>query len=76
MFNKKIEKVINIEGMKCEGCVKRVENVLEAMKEVSEVNVSLENKKANIVLKKDVEDEVIKEKIEALGFGVTQINKI
>lgn len=70
MFNKKIEKTISIEGMKCEGCVARVKNVLENMKEVTDCKVSLEDKQAKITLKKDVEDKIIKEKIENLGFTV------
>lgn len=70
MFNKKIEKTIKIEGMKCEGCVARVKNVLENMKEVTDCKVSLEEKQAKITLKKDVEDKIIKEKIENLGFTV------
>ena len=70
MFNKKVEKTISIEGMKCEGCVNRVKNVLENMKEVTDCKVSLEDKQAKITLKKDVEDKIIKEKIENLGFTV------
>ena len=70
MFNKKIEKIIAIEGMKCEGCVNRVKNVLENMKEVTDCKVSLEDKQAKIILKKDIDDKIIKEKIENLGFKV------
>ena len=70
MFNKKIEKTIAIEGMKCEGCVNRVKNVLENMKEVTDCKVSLEDKQAKIILKKDIDDKIIKEKIENLGFKV------
>lgn len=73
MFNKKIEKTILVEGMKCEGCVTRVRNVLSDMKEVTDCNVSLENKQANITLKKDIDNEIIKNKIENLGFTVTEI---
>ena len=70
MFNKKIEKTINIEGMKCEGCVKRIENILNSIKEVSTSKVSLENKQAKIILKKDIDINIIKDKIEQLGFKV------
>ncbi len=73
MFNKKVEKTISIEGMKCEGCVSRVKNVLEDIKEVTECEVSLEEKTAKITLKKDIDDEIIKKKIENLGFKVNNI---
>lgn len=73
MFNKKIEKTISIEGMKCEGCVTRVRNILTDMKEGIECEVCLENKQAHITLKKDMDNEVIKSKIENLGFTVTEI---
>lgn len=59
-----------IEGMHCEGCVNRIKNVLSTVKGISSYNLSLENKKLEIEVKKDkVLDEVIK-KIESLGFEV------
>ena len=59
-----------IEGMHCEGCVNRIKNVLSTVKGISSYNLSLEDKKLEIVVKKDkVIDEVTK-KIESLGFKV------
>lgn len=59
-----------IEGMHCEGCVNRIKNVLSTVKEISSYNLSLEDKKLEIEVKKDkVIDEVTK-KIENLGFEV------
>ena len=47
MFGKeKIVKKLNIEGMSCMHCVKKVEMALKGIKEVKSVNVSLENKTA------------------------------
>lgn len=74
MFNKEIQKVIKIEGMTCGGCVKRVENVLINIKGVKKVDVSLEDKEARIVLTKDIDSDILKEKIETLGFKVEAIN--
>lgn len=65
---KKINKTIYIEGMKCEGCVNRVKNVLSTISGVKSCSVSLEDKKADLVLTKDIDDSVFQEKIEALGF--------
>lgn len=59
-----------IEGMHCEGCVNRIKNVLSTVKGISSYNLSLEDKKLEIEVKKDkVVDEVTK-KIENLGFEV------
>ena len=62
--------VLIIEGMHCEGCVNRIKNVLSTVKGISSYNLSLEDKKLEIEVKKDkVVDEVTK-KIENLGFEV------
>lgn len=59
-----------IEGMHCEGCVNRIKNVLSTVKGISSYNLTLEDKKLEIEVKKDkVIDEVTK-KIENLGFEV------
>lgn len=73
MFSKNIEKVITIDGMKCEGCAKRVEGVLSNIKDIKKCTVDLKNKEALVLLKKDILNEVIKEKIENIGFKVTKI---
>ncbi len=67
-MSKDIEKIIYIEGMHCEGCINRVKNVLNSIKEIKTYQVDLE--KAIIVLKKDIDLSTIKEKIENLGFNV------
>ena len=67
---KKVHRTIEIEGMHCEGCTNRVKNVLFSIPEVKSCNVSLEDKKAELILTKDISDDIIKEKIEVLGFTV------
>ena len=65
-----MEYQLTIGGMKCDGCVNRINNVLSAIKGVESFNVSLEDKTLTIKVKKDkVLDEVITE-IENLGFDV------
>ena len=74
LFSKKtIEKKIYIEGLKCGGCVKRVENVLKTFKEIKTFNVSLEEKVATISLKKDIDNNILEESITNLGFSVINI---
>lgn len=59
---------LNIEGMKCEGCVNRIKNALSTIKGINSFDLSLEDKKLTLSLKKQKTiDEVIK-KIETLGF--------
>ena len=73
MFGNKITKTIFIEGMSCGGCAKRVEEALKSVNGVKSVSVSLEEKKAEVVLKNDISNEVLKEIVETLGFQVTKI---
>lgn len=70
MFGNKITKTIFIEGMHCAHCSKRVEEALKTIKGVKSVVISLEEKKAEVILKTDVEDEVLKQSIENIGFEV------
>ena len=44
MFNKKVKKVVTIEGMMCEHCKSKVEKALLELKDVSKVKVSLKDK--------------------------------
>lgn len=65
-----MEYKLTINGMKCEGCVNRINNVLSSIKGVETFSVSLETKILTINLKKEKTlDEVIA-KIENLGFEV------
>lgn len=63
-----MNKTIYIEGMHCEGCINRVKNVLSNIKEIKSYQVDLE--KAEIILKKEIDLNIIKEKIKNLGFKV------
>ena len=73
MFGNKIIKTIFIEGMSCGHCSKRVEDVLKSVKGVNSVMVSLEEKKAEVVLKMDIDNDILKDAVEHIGFEVTDI---
>jgi len=73
MFGNKITKIIFIDGMSCGHCSKRVEDALKGVKGVKSVNVSLEEKKAEVVLKNDVSDEELRNVVEEAGFNVMDI---
>lgn len=68
-----MKKIIFIEGMMCENCKKRVEAALKRQEGIEDVKVSLEEKKAEILLNKDIDNESLKELIEDLGYDVTKI---
>ena len=65
-----MEYKLTINGMKCEGCANRINNVLNTIKGIESFNVSLETKTLTIKVKKEkILNEVIT-KIENLGFEV------
>ena len=68
-----MKKVIEIEGMHCMGCVKRVENALHEFKD-STVSVSLEDGTATIDTPCALSDADLTEAIEDLGFDVIKIH--
>lgn len=69
----KITKIIEIEGMSCGHCSKKVETALKDLKEVKSVNVSLEEKKAEVILKQEVDNDVLTNTVEGLGYEVVNI---
>lgn len=68
-----MKKIINIEGMSCEHCVKHVKESLENIKELDSVKVSLLRNAAKVESKEDVEDEKLKKAIEDAGYRVTSV---
>ena len=66
------EKVMTIEGMHCENCEIRVENVLNRLDHVA-CKVSWKKKNAVISYSEEVSDEMLKETVERLGYQGTQI---
>lgn len=63
---------LEIEGMSCEGCVNRINNVLSDIKGINSYSVSLENKKLTLSVKKEKTIEEVIQKIENLGFTVSK----
>lgn len=75
MFNKKIKKVITIEGMMCEHCKAKVEKSLLELDNVTKVKVSLKDKTATIYSSVNIPDEDIIDTINKLDYKVTSIGK-
>ena len=63
-----MEKKLNIEGMKCEGCVNRIKNALSTVKGIDSFTISLEKKELIINVKKESTIQKAIAKIEDLGF--------
>ncbi|MBE7039668.1 MAG: heavy metal translocating P-type ATPase [Ruminococcaceae bacterium] len=69
---KKMIKILKIEGMMCPHCEGRVKKALEALDEVSEAKVSHESKTAEVTLKSQVSDDVLKTTVEEQGYKVIE----
>lgn len=64
------EIILNVEGMVCTGCEKRVENSLKEIKNVKEVTANHENNKVIIKMEDGADINEIKDRIDELGFEV------
>ena len=63
---------LNVEGMVCEGCEKRVVNVLSTIEGVEKVIADHNTNTVIIQTNKEIGQDVIKEKIEDIGFKVEE----
>ncbi len=66
------EIILNVEGMVCTGCEKRVENSLKEIKNVKEVTANHENNRVIIKMEDEADINEIKDRIDELGFEVKE----
>ena len=71
---KKMEKIMHIEGMMCPHCSGRVKSTLEAMEQVASAEVSHETGTAIVTFVSEVANDVLKKAVEDQGYKVTGIN--
>ena len=72
-----IKKLVEIEGMHCENCAKKVENVLYRLPEVESVEVNLSDKNAKVTLNEEVDDLLIADVINSAGhYKVKDVTEI
>ena len=64
------EIIINVEGMMCGGCEKRVQNALKNIEGVREVIANHEENIVKVVVNENVSENIVKSKIEDIGFKV------
>ena len=68
--DKKMEKIMVIEGMMCEHCKANVEKTLLAVSGVSAVVVSLNNKTATVKTETEVADQTLIDAVTNAGYNV------
>ena len=67
------EVIVMVQGMMCEGCETRIQNALKVQKEVQEVKADHTTGKVVVTLQEDLDEKIIREKMENLGFEVKEI---
>ena len=65
---KKIHKTIVVEGMHCEGCANRVQNILTMIPGVKQVKVNLEDRRQNLFYLKKLIILFFERKLKALDL--------
>jgi len=73
MEEMEMKKIMKIEGMMCGHCEATVKKALEQLEQVDEAIVSHESGTAEVVLKEEIADEVLKQTVEAKDYTVTAI---
>ena len=63
-------KTIKVDGMQCDKCASAIQNTLEKMDNITKVFVDLENKEVKIEYDEELNMDLIREKINNLGFLV------
>lgn len=66
------EMLIKVEGMVCGGCENRVKNALSTIEGVQEVEPNHESGIVKVITREDIEQSVIEEKIEDIGFNIVK----
>ena len=74
-FYKKKRKIINIEGMTTKSCAEKIEASLENLVDVSKVKVDLKNKKVIVSYEDTLDEVLLQNTIEKLGYTVTGIKE-
>ncbi len=66
------ETIIKVEGMVCNGCENRVKNALKNIQGVESVDANHATGTVTVTSKEEVSENIIKEKIEDIGFEVVK----
>lgn len=66
-----MKKILTVEGMTCNHCKMHVENALKGVDGVTDAQVDLDKKTAEVTLSKDVADDVLKDAVKEAGYEAT-----
>ena len=66
---------LKVEGMACTGCENRIQKVLENIEGVQKVEAHHENGTVKVTCKENVNEELLIEKIDTLGYEVIEEKK-
>ena len=66
------ETIIKVEGMVCNGCENRVQNALKTIEGIENVVANYTEGTVTITSKNELSENVMKEKIEDIGFKVKE----
>ncbi len=66
---------IEVEGMSCGGCVKKISNHFQNIDGISETKVSLEGQTVTIIADDDLSNMKVRNDLIELGFSVKSIKK-
>ena len=75
LFNKRKRIIINIEGMHCDACAKRIDNALEELGDIDSVKVDLKKKLVTVFYDNNIDITLLQKTIEELGYTVTGIKE-
>ena len=64
------EIILNVSGMMCSGCENRVQNIISAIEGVKEVVANHNDGTVKITMDREISKDVIKEKLEDMGYEV------
>lgn len=62
--------ILNVEGMACGGCEKRIQNALSKVDGVKEVVANHTTGKVNLTIEDTLEEKILKNIISELGFEI------
>lgn len=71
-----MKKILDVEGMMCQKCVKHVTEALSKISGVLSVNTVLEEKKATVILTEDLKDEILINAVTEAGYEVKRVESI
>lgn len=66
-------KIFKVDGMHCEKCAERVKNSVLDIEGVQNIEIDLDKKEVKVDVKDNIDVNILKERIEDLGYTVIDI---